>query len=154
MATEERFKFREDVLRTAASRTRRRVLLGVVAVAAAAAGVWSAFLRPRGGGPGALVLALVLLGLLSLLSLRRRLHRLHDRWSSFEVVVSDARVVRTVRGFPRLAVDRADLEALEERAAGLVVRGRSGVTLLVPREVDGYDRARVRLTGWLAATSS
>ena len=145
---DERFRFREDVLRTAASRTRRRLLLSVLATAAAASGVWAAALRPRGGTVGSLVFALALLALLAFLSLRRRLRRLHARWSSFEVAVGDAGIGREVEGFPSVAIPRAEVAAVEEHAAGLVVRGRGGASLLVPRELQGYERVRALLAGW------
>lgn len=152
MATEERFRFRDDVLRSAASRMRRRILLSVVVTAAAAVGVWAAALRPRGGGPGSLVLAVGLIAVLSFFTLRRRLGRLHARWSSFEVTVGDAQVARVVEGYAPVAIPRAQVVAVEERPTGLVVRGRGGATLLVPREVDGYERARARLASWVAAS--
>jgi hypothetical protein len=148
MATEERFRFRADVLAGAASRTRRRILVSVVATAAVVVGVWAAALRPRGDGPGGLAFALALLLALALFSLRRRLHRLHARWSSFEVTISEERVARVVEGFPAVAVARADVVAVEERPAGVVVTGRAGETLLVPREVEGYDRARALVAAW------
>ena len=148
MALAERFRFRPDVLRSAASRTRRRILVSVIATAAAVAGAWGAVLRPRGSGPGALVFALVLLAALALLSLRRRLGRLHARWSSFEVTVGEDRIGRVVEGFAPVAIARADVSAVEERAEGVVVRARGGATVLVPREVEGYERARAILAGW------
>jgi hypothetical protein len=120
----------------------------VVATAALVSGVWAAALRPRGDGPGALVFALALLAALALLSLRRRLGRLHARWSSFEVTVTDGQVARAVEGFPPVAIARADVVAVEERAGGLVVHGRGGAALLVPRELEGYDRAREILAAW------
>lgn len=151
MASEERFRVRDDVLRAAASRTRRRILLSIAVTAAAAAGVWAAALRPRGGGPGALVLALALVAVLAFFSLRRRLGRLHARWSSFEVTISDDRVARAVEGFAPTAIPRGDVVAVEEQAAGLVVRGRDGTSLLVPRELEGYERARERVAAWSPA---
>jgi hypothetical protein len=147
---EERFRFRPDVLRAAASRTRRRVLGSVLATAGLAAGLWGMVLRPRGGGPGALAFALVLLALLALLSLRRRLRRLHARWSSFEVTLRDDGIARSVDGFPPVAILRAEVSAVVERPAGLVVQGAGGVALLVPREVEGYERVRALLVGWVA----
>jgi hypothetical protein len=154
MAPEERFRFRDDVLRSAASRTRRRILVSVVATAAAAIGVWAAALRPRGGGPGSLVVAVALIAVLSFFTLRRRLGRLHARWSSFEVTISDDRIARVVEGFAPLTLPRAQVVAVEERPAGLVVRGHGGASLLVPREVDGYERARARLASWAAASEA
>jgi hypothetical protein len=148
MVSGERFRFRPDVLRSAASRTRRRVLVSVVVTAAAVAGAWGAVLRPRGSGPGALVFALVLLAGLALLSLRRRLGRLHARWSSFEVTIGEGGIDRAVEGFASTSIARADVVAVEEVAAGVVVRGRDGGAVIVPREVEGYERARALLAGW------
>jgi hypothetical protein len=145
---DERFRFRPEVLRAAASRTRRRVLASAVATAAAAAALWGVVLRPRGGGPGALAFALALLGLLALLSLRRRLRRLHARWSSFEVALRDDGIARTVDGFPPIAIARAEVSGVEERPTGLVVRGARGAALLVPREVEGYERVRALVAAW------
>lgn len=144
----ERFRFREDVLRAAASRTRRRLAASIVATAAAVAGVWGAVLRPRGSGAGTLAFALALLAVLALLSLRRRLRRLVARWSSFEVTVDATAVARVVDGFPPVRIGRAEVAAVDERPGGLVVRGRGGASILVPREVEGYDRARSLLASW------
>ncbi len=148
--TPERFRFREDVLRAAASRTRRRLAVSMVATAAAVAGLWGAVLRPRGSGAGTLAFALVLLGVLALLSLRRRLRRLVARWTSFEVTVDGGGISRAVAGFPPIRIARADVAAVDERGAGLVVRGRGGASLLVPREIEGYERARALLAAWAA----
>jgi hypothetical protein len=145
---EERFRFREEVLHAAASRTRRRILVSAVATAAAVLGVWGAVLRPRGDGPGGLAVALALLAGLALLSLRRRLRRLHARWSSFAVAVGEGGISREVEGFPPIAIGRGEVAAVEERSAGLVVRSRGGASLLVPREVEGYERVRARLADW------
>jgi hypothetical protein len=141
----ERFRFGEDVLRSAASRTRRRLLTALAVVAAATAGLWAAVLRPRDARPSTLAFALVLLVFLGFLSLRRRLARLHARWSSFEIRVEKDAVVRAGGGFPPLRIARSEIAAVEEGRDRLVVRDRSGRALLVPREVEGYERLRALL---------
>lgn len=148
----ERFRFREDVLRSAASRTRRRLLVSFAAAAAAVVGLWGGVLRGQGARPATLAFALVLLALLAVLSLRRRLGRLHARWSSYELRVEADGISRDVSGFPPVRIARADVAAIEERAAGLVVRDRGGRALLVPRELDGYDRVRGLLRAWRPAS--
>lgn len=153
MESRERFRFRDDVLRSAASRTRRRLLLSIAAAALAIVGVWAVALRPQGAGPRTLAFAIVLLAVLAALSLRSRLRRLHARWSSFEVTVDDEGVGREVAGAPPIRIARADVASIEERVEGLVVRDRAGRSLLVPREVEGYARACALLTGWLPPAS-
>jgi hypothetical protein len=144
----DRFRFRDDVLRAAASRTRRRLLVSLAAAALATAALWGAVLRAHGATPGALVFAFALLAVLAFLSLRRRLRRLHARWSSFEVRIGPDAVEREVVGFPAVRIARGDVAAVDERPAGLVLRDRAGHALLVPREVDGYARARELLLAW------
>ncbi len=145
------FRFRHDVLRSAASRTRRRLLVSFAAAAAAIAALWGAVLRPQGARASTLGFALALLALLAFLSLRRRLGRLHARWSSFEVRVEDDEIGREVSGFPSIRIARADVAAVEESGVGLVVRDRRGRSLLVPREVEGYERVRDLLSRWRRA---
>jgi hypothetical protein len=144
----QRFRFRDDVLRAAASRTRRRLVVSVAVAALAVVALWAGALRPQGAGPSSLVFALVLLALLAILSLRRRLSRLHARWSSFEIQVDADGIARAVHGFPPVRIARADVSAVVERPAGLVVRDRGGRSLLVPRELEGYERARELLAPW------
>jgi hypothetical protein len=144
----ERFRFREDVLRAAAARTRRRLATTLVATAAVVVAVWSAALRPKGAGWGTLAFSLALLLALAGLSMRRRMRRLHARWGSFEIVVDEVAISRQVSGFAPVRIARADVESIGERADGVVVRGRGGAALLVPREIDGYARLREALAGW------
>jgi hypothetical protein len=143
-----RFRFRADVLRSAAARTRRRLLVSLAAAAAITIALWAGTLRAQGSRPGALAFALVLLALLAFLSLRRRLRRLHARWSSFEVRIGEDAIEREVSGFPPVRIARAELAGVDERPAGLVVRDRAGRAILVPREVEGYAHAREMLAGW------
>jgi hypothetical protein len=147
----ERFRFAEPVLHAAARRLRRRLAATLVATAAVVTAVWAAALRPQGAGWGTLAFSLALLLALAALSLRRRVRRLEARWSSFAVVLDEGGVAREVAGAAPVRIARADVEAVEERAAGIVVRGRGGAALLVPRDVEGYDRAREALAAWRPA---
>ncbi|HET8542291.1 MAG TPA: hypothetical protein VFL83_20620 [Anaeromyxobacter sp.] len=144
----ERFRFREDVLRAAAARTRRRFATTLVATAAVIVAVWSAALRPQGAGWGTLAFSLALLLALAAVSMGRRMRRLHARWGSFEIALGEDAIGREVSGFAPVRIARADVEAVGERADGLVVRGRGGVLLLVPREIDGYARLRAAVAAW------
>jgi hypothetical protein len=144
----ERYRFREEILRDAARRTRRRLALTLLATGAIVVAVWATALRAQGAGAGTLVFSLALLSALAAVSMRRRMGRLHARWASFEVRLDDDAVVREVVGVAPVRIARGDVLAVEERPEGLVVRGRSGAALLVPRELDGYARAREALARW------
>ncbi len=146
----ERYRFREDVLRDAARRTRRRLAATLVATGAIVVAVWATALRAQGAGVGTLAFSLALLCALALFSMRRRMGRLHARWASFAVTLDDEAVVREVAGVAPVRIARADVAAVEERPEGIVVRGRSGAALLVPRDLDGYTRAREALARWVA----
>ncbi len=144
----ERFRFREDVLRTAAARTRRRLATTLLATSAIVVAIWAAALRPKGAGWETLAFSLGLLLALAALSVRRRMRRLHARWDSFEIALDEDAIARQVSGFAPLRIARADVEAIGERVDGIVVRARGGAALLVPREIDGYARVRELLAGW------
>jgi hypothetical protein len=145
----ERYRFREDVLRDAARRTRRRLALTLAASAGLVVALWAGALRPRGAGAGTLAFSLVFLAALAALSARRRMGRLHARWASFEVRLDEEAIVREVAGAAPVRIARAEVAAIEERPEGLLVRGRSGEALLVPRQVDGYAGAREALARWV-----
>jgi hypothetical protein len=138
----ERFRLGEEALSAVASRTRRRFGVTLVLTAAIVVGVWATALRAQGAGVGALLFSLGLLAALAALSIRRRMRRLHARWGSFVVTLDEAAVVREVDGFPPVRIARAEVEAVAELPAGLLVRGRGGAALLVPRDVEGYARLR------------
>ncbi len=144
----ERFRFREDALRGAAARTRRRFATTLAATAAIVAVVWAAALRPRGAGWGTLAFSLGLLLALAAVSLRHRMRRLHARWASFEIALDGEAIARRVDGFAPLRIARAEVDTIGERPDGIVVRARGGAALLLPRELDGYARLREALAGW------
>lgn len=145
---EERFRFREDVLRAAAGKTRRRLGATLAAAAAGVVGFWAWFLRPQGAGAGTLAFSLAFLLALAAFSLRKRMRRLHARWGSFEVSIDESEVRREVVGAPAVRIARAEVAAVEERPEGLVVRARGGGALLVPRGLDRFARARELLAAW------
>ncbi len=144
----ERFRFRGEVLRAAAARTRRRFAATLLVTAAIVVALWSAALRPKGAGWGTLAFSLGLLLALAAFSIGRRMRRLHARWGSFEIALGEDAIAREVAGFPPLRIARADVEGIGERADGIVVRARGGTALLVPREIEGYARIREALAGW------
>ena len=77
------------------------------------------------------------------------MRRLHARWESFEIAFAEGAISRQLSGVAPLRIARADVEGIGERADGLVVRGRGGALLLVPRELDGYARLREALAAWV-----
>lgn len=148
-APPERFRFQDGVLRAAASRLRRRLLVTLGATAAVVIAMYEGALRRHGASWATLGFALGLLLVLAALTLGRRMRRLHARWASFSVSLDVSSVERRVQGSPTVRIARADVVAVEEGARGIVVRDRDGRGLLVPREIDGYDRIRAALEEWV-----
>ncbi len=144
----ERFRFGEEVLRVSGAHARRRFLATLAAAAAVVVATYALALRRQGAGLGTLAFSLGLLLALAALTFVRRMRRMHARWASFEVALDASGVERRVGGAPPLRIERGELAAVEEGARGIAVRDRAGRALLVPRELDGYDRLRSALLGW------
>lgn len=144
----ERFRIREEVLRAAAARTRRRIVLTLAATAPLVAIAWAWTLRRGGSGYGTLAFALGLLLLLAGLSARRRLDRLRARWETFAIVLGEEEIRREAEGFPSARIARDAVRAIEELPQGLVVRGPGEESILVPRDVEGWERIREILSRW------
>jgi MYXO-CTERM domain-containing protein len=147
-AKRERFGLRADAMKGMA---RRLVLRFAFTAGAAALLVVAAFasgLRGPDGGAGPLVLGLGLLALLAFWSFRRRTARFRARWASFSVVLEEAAVSRTVEGYPEVRIERGEVASVGEAPVGLVVRARQGPALVVPRELEAYDRVRAAILAW------
>jgi hypothetical protein len=69
-------------------------------------------------------------------------------WRDFLLTVSEVHLRRTLPGFLPVEIARGEVALLEDHAAGLIVRSRSGVALLVPRQLERFDEVRTHLEGW------
>jgi hypothetical protein len=150
----ELFTFREESLLRAASRTRRRLAATVAATGAIVVAVHAAAFGGQGSGLGTLAFSLALLGALATATLVRRMRRLRARWTSFAISLESEAVSRRVDGFAPVRIARAEIASVGEGPRGLVVRDRAGRALLVPREIDGYDRLRSALAAWAPVTGA
>ena len=148
-----RFRLRPDASRVAARRMNRRFLATFAAVVLLVLAAHAAGLRDPGRGLGALAIPFALLLVLAAFSYVRRMRRFRARWASFEIALEDEAIGRAVIGFPLVRILRADVTAIEEIPGGLAVRGRDGRGLVVPRELDGYERVREALAGWRDITA-
>jgi hypothetical protein len=148
MATRLTFRLHPAALARAARRTNRRFVATLAAAALLVGGLFVSAQRGAGSGPRVLVFGYALLAALAAVSYRRRMVRFRARWTTFEIALDDDGVSRTVEGFPPVRLARADVAAVEEGPRGLAVRDRAGRGLLVPRELDGYERLRAALEAW------
>ncbi|WP_242345439.1 hypothetical protein [Anaeromyxobacter terrae] len=146
--TVSRFRLRPEASRATARRMNRRFLATFVAVVVLVLAAYGAGLRDPGRGLDALVIPFALLLVLAAFSYVRRMRRFRARWASFEIGLEDEAIGRAVIGFPPVRILRADVAAIEEIRAGLAVRARDGRGIVVPRELDGYERVREALAGW------
>lgn len=143
-----RFRLRPDASRATARRMNRRFAATFVAVVLLVLAAYAAGMRETGRGLDALVVPFALLLVLAAFSYVRRMRRFRARWTSFEIALEEDAIGRVVVGFPPVRILRADVTAIEELPAGLAVRARDGRGIVVPRELDGYERVREVLAGW------
>lgn len=130
-----------------ARRLRRRALALAAATALVLVAVWASILRGRGAGPGSLLLPLGLLAFLAGFSLRTRLRRAFARWSGFAVILEGDAIVREVPGFTTVRIPRAEVTAVEDGPGGVAIRAGDRA-VLVPRQLEGYERFREALEAW------
>ncbi len=148
--TVSRFRLRPEASRATARRMNRRFLATFAAVVVLVLAAHGAGLREHGRGLDALVIPFALLLVLAAFSYVRRMRRFRARWASFEIALEEEAIGRAVIGFPPVRIPREEVAAIEEISAGLAVRARDGRGLVVPRELDGYERVREALAGWRA----
>ena len=68
------------------------------------------------------------------------------RWPSFRIVVADQGIVRSRFDLPDIIVPMAEIRDLREFSAGMYVRGKRRVDLiLVPRSLEEYAEVRAKL---------
>jgi hypothetical protein len=143
------FRLEAAAFRPEARRARRRAAALAAAAGAVVVAFWAGLLRGRGAGPGTLVLPLVLLAALAGLSHLARMRRARARWEGFRVALGQDGIRREVPGSPTLRIGRAEVTAVEEDPRGISVRA-AGRALLVPRQLQGYERFREALAAWRA----
>jgi hypothetical protein len=145
-----RFRLRPEASRATARRMNRRFAATVVAVVLLVLAAYAAGMRDSGRGLDVLVVPFALLLVLAAFSYVRRMRRFRARWASFEIALENDAIGRAVIGFPPVRILRTDVASIEELRSGLAVRARDGRGVVVPREVDGYERIRDALAGWQA----
>jgi hypothetical protein len=145
-----RFRLRPEASRATARRMNRRFAATVVAVVLLVLAAYAAGMRDSGRGLDVLVVPFALLLVLAAFSYVRRMRRFRARWASFEIALENDAIGRAVIGFPPVRILRTDVASIEELRSGLAVRARDGRGVVVPRELDGYERIRDALAGWQA----
>jgi len=131
-----------------ASRMRRRFALTAALAFALLVAIALGAMRGDDRSGRTLAFGLLLLLALVIASWLRRRRRFRARWASFEIVLEPDAIARSVEGSRPERIARAEVSALEERRAGIAVRGPDGRGVFVPRELDGYERVRAALLAW------
>ena len=93
----------------------------------------------------------VLLGLGALaVGLRKGIKRNQESWASFELVVGEDSVIRRIKDFPELEIQRHEVTRIRETAAGLCVETKlKDRTIGIARALIDYEDARERLSPWM-----
>ena len=144
----ERFRLRPDASGATARRMNRRFAATVAGVVVIIVAAYASGLRDEKRGLDVLVLPFALLLLLAVFSYRRRMGRFRARWASFEIALGEDAISRDVQGFPPVRIARGEIASIIELPTGLAVRDRGGRGIVVPRDLEGYDRIRAALAEW------
>ncbi len=148
MASPTTFRLRPDAF-DANRRLRLRAMAGrLVVMIAIVVGVEVFMLR---GNPDAVRFSLVPLAIVAIaiaLAMRRQVARWRAQWSTFEVVLTEVDLTRSIQGFPTLRIPRSEVSAIDETPAGLNVRAGKLTALWLPKTLEGYDLLRDRLSTW------
>lgn len=82
--------------------------------------------------------------------LRKGLKRNQESWNSFELVVGEDFVIRKIKDFPELEIQRHEVTAIKETPTGLYVKTKlSDRTIGIARALVDYDDAKERLSSWM-----
>jgi hypothetical protein len=153
MSPPERFRLRPDAMAAVASRVNRRFALTAALAFALLVAIALGSMRGGDGSGRTLAFGLVFLFVLVVGSYVRRQARFRARWASFEIVLEPGAIARTVDGYRPERLERAEITGVEERPGGIAVRGPGGRAVIVPRELDGYERVREAVLAWWVPSS-
>lgn len=132
-------------------RKRLRALVGRLAVMTAiVVGVEAFVLRGNLDAIGFSLVTLAIVALVIAVAVRRRIARWRAQWSTFEVVITEDDLTRSVQGYPTLRIPRSNVSGIDEAPEGLSVRAGKLTAVWLPRAIDGYDLLRERLSTWSA----
>jgi hypothetical protein len=138
-------QYRMDPARFARMRRRMITRLAVVAPFLLIA-VW--YLSGR-LGRGRDVLDFIVLPATLLWETYRAVQRERDKWNSLVLEFRGDSLVRTLHRYPLVEIASSEVTAIEEFSAGIIVRTDSrSKTLIVSRDLLGYDDFRNRLAAW------
>jgi hypothetical protein len=144
----ERFHLRPDAMARVAAKVNRRFALTAALAFGLLVAIAVGTMRGEDGAGRTLAFGLLFLFALVVASYVRRQGRFRARWASFEIVLEPDAIARTVEGYRPERIARAEITAVEERPAGLAVRGPEGRAVIVPRDLDGYERVRAAVLAW------
>jgi len=98
--------------------------------------------------PGIFVVLILLVALAN--GLRKGIKQNQESWDSFELVVGEDFVIRKIKDFPELEIQRHEVTRIRETATSLYVETQvKDRTIGVARALVNYEDARERLSRWL-----
>jgi hypothetical protein len=97
----------------------------------------------------ALFVVLILLVAIAF-GLRKGIKRNRESWDSFELLVGQDFVIRKMKDFPELEIQRHEVTRIRETSSGLYVETQvKDRTIGIARTLVNYEDARERLSRWL-----
>jgi hypothetical protein len=102
----------------------------------------------------ALLVLLIVFGALAR-GVMKGVKRNRESWISYELVIGEEFLIRRIKDFPELEIQRHEITAIKESAAGLHVETNlKDRAIGIPSALVDYDDAKERLSRWMPAQES
>jgi len=83
------------------------------------------------------------------LGMRRGYKILHERWSSFQIIMSPEFIIRKQSTIPDIEIEREQVSKIQENLSGIFVRTAEKQNYIhVPRSLEGYQEVKSELQQW------
>jgi hypothetical protein len=148
-APPEVYRLSMEKLPFAVARARRRAVLETLVAVTALTALFRAITHTAASAnDAALIVGLVTAVALPYFAWRAG-RRVRRHWNAFELAIGFNSVRVAAKGAGRVIIPRAQVAEIIEETEGLVVRSsEAGVSVQVPRAVEGFADARRRLDAW------
>jgi hypothetical protein len=97
---------------------------------------------------------LVIIFFAAAIGMKRGDKHTQETWDSYELVIGEDFVIRRIKNFPEIEIQRHEVTAIKESRAGLLVETKvKGRSIGISSALVDYPDAKERLSGWMPIQS-